>query len=331
MNLSQPLLAMLSDGHFHSGAVLGEKLGVGRAAIWKQCQHLIALGLEVHAVRGRGYRLVTPIELLNNQQIESILSPLTRDALDAVHVHFDVDSTNAWLLRQPQRHAKVCLAEQQTAGRGRRGREWISPLASNLYLSLGWSFRVDASGLGGLSLAFGVAVKRALAKLGLSQCGLKWPNDIVNQGQKLGGILIELRGEVGGSCQMVVGIGLNIDMPKTAAEDIDQAWTDILHCLKQEHGQAPTVFSRNQLAAVMIDELVATCRACDEGNLNAYLEEWQLANVHAGQKVTLHTPDGKQVHGLMQGIDDNGALLLVREGAVKRFSCGEVSLREPTR
>ena len=125
------------------------------------------------------------------------------------------------------RSGLVCTAEQQTAGRGRRGREWISPFGRNLYVSTVWEFTQGAAALEGLSLAVGVAVAQALKGLGLPEVQLKWPNDIQHEGKKLGGVLLEMVGDASRQCQVVVGIGVNVAMPGAAANAIDQAWTDI--------------------------------------------------------------------------------------------------------
>ena len=121
-----------------------------------------------------------------------------------------MDSTNAEPMRQAEAGGApglVCTAEQQTAGRGRRGRQWVSPFASNLYLSLVWEFSQGAAALEGLSLAVGVAVARALAACDVPAVQLKWPNDVLHDGAKLGGILLEMTGDAAGACQVVVGVG----------------------------------------------------------------------------------------------------------------------------
>lgn len=141
-----------------------------------------------------------------------------------------IDSTNAEAMRQLEAGAGaglVCTAEQQSAGRGRRGRTWVSPFARNLYLSVAWRYHQGAAALEGLSLAVGVAVARALAANGLPAVQLKWPNDVIFRGAKLGGVLLEMTGDAAGVCQIVVGVGLNVAMPDSAAVAIDQAWTDI--------------------------------------------------------------------------------------------------------
>lgn len=318
MSLFSPLLEKLADGHFHSGEDLGQQLGVSRSAIWKTLKQFEMLGLDIHAVQGKGYRLATALDLLSE---EKILAELTVCEVPlALNVIQELDSTNAWLMQQDDWHGAVCLAEYQHAGRGRRGRQWISPFAANLYLSMGWHFSLDAASLAGLSLASGVAIMRALDTLGIKGAGLKWPNDIVHGSRKLGGILIEMRGEAGGPSHVVIGVGLNVDMPGIAAEQVDQPWSDLQQC-------AEAKVSRNALAAAVLSELIQVCQACDQGAITAYLEEWQDYDIHAGQQVDLLLPDGRRITGTSRGIDSQGALLLEQAGKVQRFNCGEVSLR----
>ena len=318
MSLQHALIDILADGQFHSGNELGEKLNVSRSAVWKALQHLRDFDVDIHAVHGRGYRLAEPLELLDNQRIQPALNAQTRLHLQSLDILFDVDSTNAWLLALQQRHAVVCLAERQHAGRGRRGRDWLAPFATNLTLSMGWRFELDITAMSSFSLICGVAVVRALERFGVSDLGLKWPNDIMCQNKKLGGILIEMRGESGGPCELVIGVGLNVKMPADFAKDITQPWIDLQHCES---------ISRNLLAAALIDELIQACLACSEGELDAYLKQWRSLNIHHQLPVTLHMMDGRRISGDFTDIDESGALLLSENGQQQRFTCGEVSLR----
>src|SRR5690606_37620720 len=152
--------------------------------------------------------------------------------LRGLEVLFSVDTTNAWLLQQVRQQRRwledngcaVCLAERQTAGRGRRGRAWVSPFGSNLYFTMAQNFQGGALALEGLRLVVGVSVVEALAGLGIKGLGLKWPNDVFCQGSKVAGILLEMNGDVSGECQVVIGIGLNIRCEPSAMADVGQAW-----------------------------------------------------------------------------------------------------------
>ena len=320
MSLQHALIDILADGQFHSGSELGEKLNVSRSAVWKALQQLRKFDVDIHAVHGRGYRLAEPLELLDSHKIQPALNSQTQSHLQSLDILFDVDSTNAWLLKAQHKHAVVCLAERQHAGRGRRGRDWVSPFAANLTMSLGWRFELDITAMSSFSLICGVAVVRALQKLGVSELGLKWPNDIICQGKKLGGILIEMRGESGGPCDLVVGVGLNVRMPANMVSlaSIEQPWIDLQHV---------GLISRNVLAAAMIDELVGACLACANGQSDDYLDEWRELNIYSNKPVMIHMMDGNSVSGNFSDIDESGALLLQTGSELQRFTCGEVSLR----
>ncbi|MDF1764647.1 MAG: biotin--[acetyl-CoA-carboxylase] ligase, partial [Oleibacter sp.] len=241
------LLGILADGQFHSGEALGEALGVSRAAVWKQLKKLEDLDIPYSSVKGKGYRLHDQIELLDSERIRQQL----HQRLDILEVLLDVNSTNTYLFERANNHMGkryAVFAEKQHHGRGRRGRQWVSPFGKNIYLSLLVSFSGGMAVLEGLSLVTAIAVEKALARLGIEGVGLKWPNDIYAQGKKLAGILLEVTGEYNSHCQVVIGIGLNLSLSEHDAETIDQPWVD-LRSLKAN-------LSRNDVAAILLDELL---------------------------------------------------------------------------
>jgi len=318
MTAARTLLSLLADGHFHSGEALGRALGVSRAAVWKALQDLPRYGITVDAVHGRGYRLRSAIELLDKNAIESAMAPPLRGCL-ALEVLFEVDSTNRRLLSQvgTTAHGAVCLAEMQTAGRGRRGRVWVSPFGSNLYCSLLWRFNEGPARLAGLSLAVGVATVRALARVGAVGVQVKWPNDLLWNGRKLAGILLEVVGESNGPCHVVVGLGINVGMPADA--EIDQPWADLRQLVPE--------VSRNQLAGMVLEELLRVMQSFETDGFDAVREEWMGYDAFAGRRVTLYLPNSRVV-GIARGVDQSGHLLVEHEdGLVQRFASGEVSLR----
>lgn len=319
---NRQILALLADGHFHSGTALAHALGVSRGAVWKAVRALSGRGVEVYAVPGRGYRLPAPVEFLHGDTILAQLSPRTRRLLNSLEVHDDLDSTSQYLLRRaaalPGVHA--CLAERQTAGRGRRGRAWISPFGHNIYLSVLWRFESSPASLSGLSLAAGVAVAQALSGLGAQGLGLKWPNDVVWQGRKLAGILLDLNGEAGGPCNVVTGVGLNVMMPQTQGALIDQPWVD----LNAIHG-APV--SRNRYASQILEQLIVTFDEYARNGLAPFLETWRALDALAGKTVQLQWPQGSAT-GLAQGVREDGALRLSVNGVMRYYNYGEVSVRE---
>lgn len=319
MTLRHALLQRLADGRFHSGAELGRALGVTRTAVWKVLRDCESLGITLNAVRGRGYRLAAPIELLDREMIFSALDPVARQQLAQLSLHEQIDSTNSWLLAQDTVHAHAVLAEHQQAGRGRRGRQWVSPYAANIYLSLGWRFATGPASLAGLSLAIGVAAVKALRSLGVRELGLKWPNDLTVADAKLGGILLEVRGEQEGPCEAVAGIGINVQMPIGSSAAIDQRWTDLAN---QSIGQ----LSRNLLAARLLQEMLQMFeRFASEGFAGCHAE-WQALDSYRGREVVLSSARGP-IRGIARGVDNTGALLLEDATGLQRFHAGEVSLR----
>ncbi len=313
-----PLLKILADGHFHSGQQLGEALGVSRTAIWKKLQSLEEIGLAVHAVSGKGYRLSRPLELLQHERIISHLDSTSRTLLNKLEILPETDSTNRYLMARTET-GLACFAEYQQDGRGRRGRSWHSPFAANICFSLTWHFDDAANTLSGLSLAAGVWIAEALQAAGISGVGLKWPNDVLHNGRKLAGVLIEMKGETAGPCQTVIGIGLNVDMPAKTAETIDQPWTDI----RIITGQQPR---RNQIAGLLLHHLLTGLSSYQRNGLSTVLERWNEMDCMAGRQVQLHHPSGV-LAGTARGIDETGALQLACKDGLRSIHSGEVSLR----
>lgn len=314
------LVLRLCEGPI-SGDALAKASGLTRAAIWKRVQALREAGLPVQAQPGRGYALDGTLDLLDAQAIAGALPSVARDELAAIEVAWTLDSTNSELQRRPppERGTAVLLAERQTGGRGRRGREWSSPLAANLYLSLLRQFTGGLARLGGLSLVAGVATAEALRALGLSGVGLKWPNDLVVEGRKLGGLLVEGGGEHAGPVRAVIGLGLNVRMPALAASGIDQPWTD----LARECAAPP---ARNALAAVLLEHLLMALAQFDRDGLAPFQERYAALDALAGRDVRIHTP-ARVLEGVAEGLADDGALRVRVDGIVQAVHAGEVSVR----
>ncbi len=265
---------------------------------------------------------MTVSEALNREHIESGLTPQARALLLELDLHDSIDSTNAEALRRIERGAGsglVVSAEQQTAGRGRRGRSWISPPAASVYLSLVWKFQRGVEAMDGLSLAAGVAVAEALADCGLETVALKWPNDLLHDGAKLGGILVETSGHVSGPTSAVIGIGVNLSMPESEASDIGQQWTDA-------HRAGGLSGGRNCLLARLLNHLLPLLADFESVGFDAWRERWMSRNAHSGQRVSLRSGE-REVIGVVQGVDATGALLLDLGGTVQAFNGGELSLR----
>ncbi|WPN46734.1 MULTISPECIES: bifunctional biotin--[acetyl-CoA-carboxylase] ligase/biotin operon repressor BirA [unclassified Pseudomonas] len=310
------LLKLLKDGRFHSGEALGAALGISRSAVWKQLQHLEAeLGLSIHKVRGRGYQLSTSLVLLDPAEILRA-SSCAWPAL----VYDSIDSTNAEALRLIERGQAapfLVLAERQTAGRGRRGRKWVSPFAENAYYSL--VLRIDGGmrQLEGLSLVVGLAVMQTLRELGIPGVGLKWPNDVLVGQKKIAGILLELVGDPADVCHVVLGVGINVNMQST--DEVDQEWTS----MRLESGR---VFDRNHLVASLSVTLQRYLARHQADGFLAIQSEWEQNHLWQGRNVSLIAGVNK-IEGQVIGIDSQGALRLRVGGVEKVFSGGELSLR----
>lgn len=317
----EALIKHLSDGEFHAGDELGALLGVSRAAVWKQIQKLEGVGLDVQSVKGKGYRLSQPIELLNEELIRQQLDPTARRLLISLHTLFQTTSTNDVAMSSVASGAQsgfACLAEQQTSGRGRRGRQWVSPFGSNLYLSVVWEFFNGAAALEGLSLATGVAVAEALTDLGVVGVQLKWPNDLLLHGAKLAGILLEMTGDPSGRCQVVLGIGINHRMPPMAARQIDQAWTRV-----DEH--CPGI-SRNALTAAVISRVLLMLEQFQQEGFAPFRERWQALDAFNGRSVVVKT-GAADLEGIADGVDATGGLRIQTATGLQIMKGGEVTLR----
>jgi len=311
----EPLLQQLADGQPRSGPELAGVLGVSRQAVWKQIGELRRLGLEIATVRGRGYRLATPWRALDLARIRSAMA----DPNLPVERRFLVDSSNlalaAALDRRPPPAAM--LAEAQTAGRGRRDRGWHSP-PGGVYLSLAWNFESALPRLAALSLVVGLASAEALQGLGVHEIKVKWPNDLVLGGYKLGGCLIDLQGTADGPCRAIVGVGINLSLPDSSP--IDQPWTD-LH-------RAGFSIDRSRLAADLINGLVEAAKCFDRFGFDRFADRWQALDALAGRSVDIDDPRGPTLAGRALGVDQQGRLLLETAAGRQAISCGQARVRQ---
>lgn len=309
------LIELLSDGQFHSGEQIGVHLGISRAAISQQIKSLRQLGIEIFSITGRGYKLTHPIQLMN----EAIIAEGASDA--PVHVQPVITSTNQVMMSQLDSWQKgeCLLAETQTAGRGRRGRQWHSPFGSQYIMSMYWQFEQGPAAAMGLSLAVGVAVVKALESMGYQGLGLKWPNDVYLNNRKLAGILVEMAAAVGGVCHLVIGTGINLHLPEEIIRQMDQPCA---HLAEQQLD-----FDKNQFCIRMINQLRNHLRHFEEHGLTAFLNDWNPLDIFTDKPVKVIQGD-KTIHGTYLGIDEQGNMLLRNDsGEVQAFVGGEVSLR----
>jgi BirA family transcriptional regulator, biotin operon repressor / biotin---[acetyl-CoA-carboxylase] ligase len=320
------LLHALADGRTHSGEDLARAFGVTRAAIWKQVDKLADWGLDVEAAAGAGYRLRRGLDLLDADALRAALEPDVAARIAKLDVYTEIDSTNRRLLAAPPPLGKldVCIAEFQTAGRGRRGRRWSAPLGSGICLSVGWQFAGMPAEPAALTLAVGVAVRRVLERIAGLTIALKWPNDLVFDERKLGGILLELDAEAHGGAHVVAGLGLNVALPPALLPSLSD-WPRGAVDLATALGKPPP---RAALAGALVNELAAVLADYPTQGFAAYRTEWRSADFLRGRAVSLDEPAGR-VLGTALGIDSDGALLVETEaGARRRIVAGDVSVRE---
>lgn len=314
------LIKALANGEFVSGQDLGDQLEISRTAISKHIKALMEMGLDIYRVTGKGYKLSQPISLLSQSKITNAWP--NNNSTPEIEVHSLIDSTNSYLLRRlPNQlsQGQVCLAEFQSAGRGRRGRQWVSPFGSQIYLSMYWYLEQGLSASMGLSLVTALAVSDAIYAHTSIQVQLKWPNDIYLDGVKLAGILIDLEGQALEPSHSVIGIGLNLNMPAQAAEKIDQKWTDL-----QSHSK--NQIDRNALCTQLIYHLLKRLEQHQTEGLVGMLDEWHTQDFYLNKRVKLLTGE-RTTKGVCRGVNHQGALLLEVDGQVKPIYGGEVSLR----
>lgn len=321
------LLVLLADGRLHSGESLAAGLGVSRAAVWKSIERLRSLGIPVAAEPRRGYRLAQPVELLDATRIRAELGPDQAPALRSLELLFEVDSTNTRLVGAPPPpfgSADACLSELQSAGRGRRGRVWLAPFGASLAFSVAWVFRDAGRDLPALSLAVGVAVARALRRVGAQGIRLKWPNDLWFEERKLGGVLIDLRIEAGGAAHVVIGVGLNVALPAEVRRDIEQGdGRPVVAAVADACAQAA---SRNRIAGATLDELLRMLAQFEREGFAPFRDAWSDLDALHGRVVRVLLAD-RSLSGTALGVDADGALCVELDGRLVKFVSGEVSLR----
>ncbi|PWC09280.1 bifunctional biotin--[acetyl-CoA-carboxylase] ligase/biotin operon repressor BirA [Brenneria corticis] len=315
-NIKVPLrlIKVLSDGGFYSGEVLGEMMGMSRAAINKHIQTIREWGIDVFTVTGKGYCLPAPMQLLDEKQI---LGALPDGGVTVLPV---VDSTNQYLLDRlgSLSSGDACIAEYQQSGRGRRGRQWFSPFGANLYLSLYWRLEQGPAAAVGVSLVIGIVMAEVLHKLGAEGVRVKWPNDLYLNDRKLAGILVELTGKTGDAAHLVIGVGINLRMREPADKVIDQGWINL-----QEAG---IEVDRNTLSATLISELRRALATFEQRGLAPFISRWEQLDNYFNRPVKLLIGN-REIHGIERGIDNQGALLLENDGELTQYIGGEISLR----
>jgi len=238
-----------------------------------------------------------------------------------IEVEREIDSTNAALKRRALSediHGVALFAETQTAGRGRLGRVWVSPPKSNIYLSLGWRTGLEPLELAGLSLAAGCAIGEGLERNFGLKMQLKWPNDLYLGGKKCGGVLIDLVQSSNQDWTIVVGVGLNVAMPNSGGNDIDQPWTDL-----GSHSAVP--LTRNEVGGQLLGALVPLLSSWQVGAFTQWRESWSRRDLMAGHQITVQQGN-HSISGRADGVDQSGALRVVTNEGLTVVQSGEASM-----
>jgi len=256
-----------------------------------------------------------PLELLDESLILRALQP----SLSKLYLHEDIDSTNTFLMSKiddQDFHGAICLAEYQSAGRGRRGKKWISPYGRNIYLSMGWKVPKKI-GVDGLSLIVGMQITKSLRELGLTEVGLKWPNDVLIDEGKLAGILIEVGASSIDGISVVIGVGINMAMNESDGREIDQAYSQIGDYLS---------VSRNELVTSLITNLHGSLALFSKEGFSHLMSEWDAYNLYRDKPVSVLMGENL-IKGIDRGVNNQGHLLLETAAGLESYNAGEVSLR----
>ncbi|MBJ6762419.1 biotin--[acetyl-CoA-carboxylase] ligase [Myxococcaceae bacterium JPH2] len=319
------ILGFLSEGGdaYLSGEVLSSKLGLSRTAVWKRVEALRLKGYVIEAVPARGYRLVEVPDRLSALELGPLLG--TRDLGRVIHHHETIGSTNEAAFRRAQdgaEHGEVVVAEQQTAGKGRRGRAWASPAGLNLYFSAILRPELPPQRAPELTLVAAVALAEALREAG-SDAAIKWPNDVQIGGRKVAGILTELSAEPERVHFVVVGVGVNLNSTlEHFPEELRESATSLSIALGKRVARAA---------------FTAALWTCLEEWLDRYLESgfepvrarWKALSSTLGQDVLVRT-DRSELRGRAEDIDPSGALLVRTEaGVLERVLAGDVERLRP--
>ena len=315
-------LRRLADGRFHSGEDVARDLGRSRATLSEALKCAADLGVELFSVRGKGYRLASPIEFIDVARVRRAMGAV--GAVIALEVVDEIDSTSTRLLQRAAEGAPsgTCLvAEWQSAGRGRRGRSWVASLGGSLTFSLLWRFEQGAGHLAGLSLAIGVAVARALAACGVERAQVKWPNDVVSDFRKLAGILVETTGEMQGPSVAVVGIGVNYRLGERVVDRIDQPVTDVAQT-------AAAMPARSDLLAALLAELARTLAAFERAGFASVRDEWRALHAYHGRRVRVLPPRDAAFDAEVVDVGPDGVLVVrAADGRLVSLASAEISLR----
>lgn len=325
------LLARLADGQCHTRREIAASLGLAIDELPEILAALATKGLDVRSINDGTYQLARPIELLDAGHIRASLAAAIEARISDLEIVFSTESTNTRLLDKPAEPSgavQVCLAEYQSAGRGRMRRPWHSPLGGGLCMSVAWSLARTNDHIATAGLVAGVAVRKALEQCGVRQAMLKWPNDLVQNGRKLGGLLLETRGQghrgSQASAKLVLGIGLNYFLDSRHREIIGELGGlqpgDIVEaCGGNEPG-------RNLVLATILSHLLPALEQFSTEGFAPFVDAWRFADVCKDKSVRVLTPTG-ELAGVARGINASGALQVEIDGEIMSIVSAQVSLR----
>ncbi len=318
------ILKALSHQKFVSGQYIADNLGISRAAVNKHIKALADYGIEVFQVTGKGYKLAEPVCLFNYDDLISALTQVDNKLSSKSIFYFPViDSTNSYLVEECDTISSdlaICIADFQEQGRGRLGREWLSPMGTNLTFSLSARFALSLNELSTLSIRVGIAIAEAVKILTGKKLQLKWPNDLYYQGHKLGGILIQLIGEVNAKSTAVIGIGLNVSS-QPAIVNNDYATTAL-------NAITSTKVSRYDLLATIVRQLKLEFEAMYCHDSHSLVQRWLDYDMLHEAPVRF-TRNNQSLKGIGKGIDHHGGYLVqLADKQVVSLYGGEISIRQ---
>ena len=321
MDRKKEILRLLRSAQgYISGQTLCERLQISRTAVWKWIAQLKSEGYRIEAVQNRGYRLLGGPDCLDAERIMERLSDCAFGRVTQVYERLDSTNRRAMELGEtPGAHGTLVLAEEQTQGRGRRGRGWNLQRGTGIAMSLVLQNLTDPRKAPMVTLAAALAVRRGiLAATGIA-CGIKWPNDLVCQGRKVCGILTEMRTEMDYVSCVVIGVGINVnneDFPEEA----------LAHAVSLRQIAGKSLSREDIVVAVMRAFAEYYQRFLEAGDLSGLREEYEECLVNRNQEVLI-VSEQKQYRAIGRGIDDTGRLLIEREGRLETVLSGEVSVR----
>ena len=308
------------NNDYYSGAKISAELGISRAAVWKKVNGLRKKGFIIEAAPSKGYRLISFPDLSE----EYIRSAVKGDFWKDIFVYDRVNSSNELAMflaaKDDLLTSIVIIADFQEKGKGRLGRTWISPPGRNIYMSIAFKPRLDTKDATMLTLLTSVACAHAIKKISGLQVSIKWPNDLILSGKKLGGILTEIRADIDKVNLAVIGIGINVNMGKG---DFTEEIRSIATSIKEESGKC---CSRNELVIEILRQIEHFYGMLIELGKYPLLNEWKILSSTLGNSVKVVIGDETLI-GLAEDIDDNGMLILeLSSGLRRRISAGDITL-----